>query len=309
MQVSTILQERENSIEWGVPTRVTIETIDGGAGPDGWERVRLLVRGVITLDPEVAGIGRPLTPGDWVVRPRLAAFGLDLRGQLGDAMAGDAPDHEETAGLVDALPPLFRGPDRLVTLHYAPGEGMRLEVARVAGRPRGRAVYRPRPAGAISRGSKAPPRGSFDGCIADFRSRCVFGRRACITPYEPGSGCTGDPGGHEEARLGGLALPGGLGRCRLVGVSFGFRLRRRTGLGIGLGLRSGLGLGVLRGLGIGDRHRRLRTGLALRLRVRDGLFECGHEVDKVPVSSGWAISTPSTLASMTLSSASRYSSL
>jgi glycosyltransferase involved in cell wall biosynthesis len=127
VRVKTLLHERDSSVEWDVPTKVTVETTDAGVSGDGWARVRIIVRGVITLDPETAAVGRPLEPGAWALHNRLAAFGLDLRSKLGGAGAAG----EDVARLVDALPSQFRSPDRLAALRSEPDASLWLEIARV----------------------------------------------------------------------------------------------------------------------------------------------------------------------------------
>jgi poly(ribitol-phosphate) beta-N-acetylglucosaminyltransferase len=139
VRVRTLLHERESNVEWDVPTKITVETIDAGANVDGWARVRILVRGVVTFDPETAAVGRQLVPGAWAFHLRLSAFGLDLRGQVGES----GPSGDAIPRSVDSLPSLFHSPDRLATLRFASKESLWLEVARVDGRPRGSVVYDP----------------------------------------------------------------------------------------------------------------------------------------------------------------------
>jgi hypothetical protein len=149
-------------VEWRVATRLKIVPTDldahgpggsggsggsgspgksggsGGLDRDGSSTVRLLFHVVATLDPAVVAGGRALPPGDWVLRTRLAGLGLDLSAQLGGATTDDA--------IATGLPSLFDPPDRLVTLRSVAGEGASLDVARVDGPPKDRAVYR-RPSG------------------------------------------------------------------------------------------------------------------------------------------------------------------
>jgi len=147
MHLNALVRERETSIEWRVATRLTIVPTDvesGGAGvadaadADGSAAVRLPLHVVATFDPENVAGGRPLPPGDWVLRTRLTGLGLDLSAQLGGATTDDA--------IAAGLPSLFEPPDRLVTPRSVAGEGASLVVTRVDGPPKDRPLYR-RPSG------------------------------------------------------------------------------------------------------------------------------------------------------------------
>ncbi len=138
VRLRTMLRERTSGVEWATTTSLTFDWIDEGSGRDGPPTSRLRIRAACEADPaSVAGRG-PLTPGEWIWRMRLAAFGLTVVGALGTEDVGAGSGDGEPLGWPI---PQFLRPGLLVTPTRTAGVGIGLEVARVAGAPPGRAVY------------------------------------------------------------------------------------------------------------------------------------------------------------------------
>jgi len=136
IRATAFLRERATSVEWPVSTRLTIDptAVTGGSvGPA--TQVRLPIHVVATLDPELVAGGRSLPTGDWVLMTRLAGLGVDITASLGGARTEDPT--------AKPLPPLFRSPDRLITLRSTATEGASVAVARVDGPPTDQVIYRP----------------------------------------------------------------------------------------------------------------------------------------------------------------------
>lgn len=134
VRLLTTLRERSSGIEWSTPTTVRLEWTETAAGTDGRVEARLRFRGRCTVDPAFAAGGDCLPPGDWIWRTRLNAFGLNIEGPLGaGATEGDA---------IRIPIPQFLRPDLLVTPRLVAGAGLTVDVATMAGPPRGQDVYR-----------------------------------------------------------------------------------------------------------------------------------------------------------------------
>ncbi len=143
VRVGVVLHERTTHVEWAVPSKVALARLDGGGDPDGASPMPLALRGEIGIDPQTVAVGRPLAPGEWDIRLRVAAFGLDVAIGL-----GCDPDPDDA---VQAVPPLFHAPGRLVSLRRSNAHGTELAVEAVDGLPVGIEVYRPPRPGAVAR--------------------------------------------------------------------------------------------------------------------------------------------------------------
>jgi glycosyltransferase involved in cell wall biosynthesis len=134
VRLLTMLRERSSGVEWATTTDFRLDWSETGTTTDGATESRLRFRATCQIDPAfIAGGGR-LSPGDWILKMRLNAFGFNIEGPLGAATADDAAH--------PMPPPQFLRPDLLATPRLAAGTGFTFEVARVAGAPRGQVVYR-----------------------------------------------------------------------------------------------------------------------------------------------------------------------
>ena len=140
IRLTTIVRERTSGVEWQTSTNVTLDWVPAGSDAGALPRSRLVFQGTCRADLESVGGGRPLAPGDWSLRSRLAAFGLSLERVLGAETSADR--------VVDMPIPQFIEPDLIVTPRLSTGAGMALGVSRVAEPPRAGSVYR-RPIGSI----------------------------------------------------------------------------------------------------------------------------------------------------------------
>ncbi|HYH91953.1 MAG TPA: glycosyltransferase family 2 protein [Candidatus Saccharimonadales bacterium] len=123
-----LLHERATAVEWAVPSTVTLSLAEDQHSAASM--VPFQIEGTATIDPERLAVGRPLGVGEWEVRTRINAFGLDLAPYpLGDAMSQGRS--------IRPLPPLYWPPDRLVRSRVIPGSGATVEVSRVDRRPKG----------------------------------------------------------------------------------------------------------------------------------------------------------------------------
>jgi len=134
VRLLTTLRERSTGVEWATPTTVHLEWTESPPHADGAAGTRLRFNGRCQVDPAFAAGGDRLTPGEWIWRTRLNAFGLNIEGSLGAGMTDD--------DVVAAPLPQFLRPDLLVTPHLAAGAGVTIEVVAVAGPPRREDVYR-----------------------------------------------------------------------------------------------------------------------------------------------------------------------
>ncbi len=123
-------RDHSSSVEWHVPARVSMAAVvlpeataiasDAGSA-EGDVRIRL--RGLARLATETGAAGRPIDVGMWQLNTRISAFGVDLRGRLGDA--------PRRPGTVDRFRPRIVGDERLVSLRVVPGEGTTLRIEHI----------------------------------------------------------------------------------------------------------------------------------------------------------------------------------